>query len=153
MARYKARKTLGGYFTVEAAFIVPMIVCILALLCYLGLFMCNRCMLVQDAYILGLRGSILYGEDNNRVVSTVLAESEGLTDKYFAVPSVQKNVEAGMLSVSVTLSGEMKVPIAFYSWEDKKMDGTWELQETKTLDRTNPVTFIRSCRKVETVMN
>lgn len=29
-------KKLGGYFTIEAAFLMPVFICVIALLCYLG---------------------------------------------------------------------------------------------------------------------
>ena len=43
--------------TVEAAFIVPMIICVFALLIYFSYYLYGRCILSQDAYILAFRAS------------------------------------------------------------------------------------------------
>ena len=147
------KKKLGGYFTVEAAFLIPVVVCVLALLCYSGMFLCNRCMLLQDAYLLGVKGSTADGMNNTETVSYILKESEEMLSKYYGISQINKKVEAGLLAVSVELQCEMKVPFAFYSWEKEKMGGTWNLQESRKLDRTKPVDFIRACRKAEKLLD
>lgn len=147
------KKNLGGYFTVEAAFLVPIVVCTLALLCYLGMFLCNRCMLLQDAYILGVKGSTAGGMNNAETASYILEESENMLLKYYGISKIDKKVEVSLFAVSVELQCEMKVPFAFYSWEEKKMSGIWNLQESKKLDKTKPVDFIRTCRKAEQLFN
>ena len=44
--------------TLEAAFIVPMIICVFALLIYFSYYLYGRCVLSQDSYILAFRASI-----------------------------------------------------------------------------------------------
>ena len=44
-----------GYFTVEAAFIVPMALAVLVLALYMTFFAWGRCRMVQDAMILSIR--------------------------------------------------------------------------------------------------
>lgn len=144
---------LNGYFTVEAAFIMPIVICVLALLCYLGFFMCNRCLLLQDTYIMGLRGSRADGLSNEKVAEYILEQGKEILSKYYAVSEIDKNVEVGMGEISVTLWCEMKVPFVYLAWEEKKMDGVWEIQEEKTFVRTKPVDFIRACRKVEKLVD
>jgi len=143
------KKKLSGYFTVEATFLVPIFVCVLALLCYLGMFLSNRCMLLQDVYRLGVKGSTAYGMNNTETVSYVLNESENLLSKYYGISQIDKKAEADLFTVSIEFQSEMKVPFAFYSWEKDKMSGIWDLKESRQLDRTKPVDFIRAVRKVE----
>lgn len=47
-----------GYMTLEASFIVPMIICVFALLIYFLYYLYGRCILSQDSYILAFRASI-----------------------------------------------------------------------------------------------
>ena len=57
--------------TLEASFIVPMVICVFALLIYFSYYLYGRCILSQDAYILAFRASIadeeLYGSAENYV--------------------------------------------------------------------------------------
>ena len=46
-----------GYFTVEAAFIVPLALAVLVLALYMTFFAWGRCRMVQDAMILSIRAS------------------------------------------------------------------------------------------------
>ena len=147
------KKKLSGYFTVEAIFVMPIVICVVALLCYLGFFMCNRCLLLQDAYIMGLRGSMTNGLNNAETAEYILKQGKEILPKYYAVSGIEKNVKVGIREISVSLQCEMNVPVAFLTWEEEKMSGVWEIQEEKTFDRTNPVDFIRACRKVEKLIN
>lgn len=137
----------NGYFTVEAALIMPSVVCILALLCYLGFFMYNQCLLQQDTYILGLRGSIAEGLGSEETAVYVLKQAEELLPKYYAVSKMDKTVKAEVGKITVTLSCEMKVPFAFFAWEGEKMSSVWKISEEKEIDRIKPVDFIRMCRR------
>lgn len=146
------KKKLSGYFTVEAAFVMPIVVCVLALLCYLGFFMCNRCLLLQDAYIMGLRGSAQEGLSNEKTATYILDQGKEILQKYYAISEIEKEVKVEMREITVALECEMKIPFAFFSWEEEKMSGVWKIREEKKFDRTKPVDFIKACRKVEKLL-
>ena len=44
--------------TVEASFIVPMVICVFALIIYCTNYVYARCVLAQDSYILAFRASM-----------------------------------------------------------------------------------------------
>ena len=44
--------------TLEAALIVPMVICVFSLLIYFSYYLYGRCILSQDAYILAFRASV-----------------------------------------------------------------------------------------------
>lgn len=143
-------KKLSGYFTVEAAFLMPVFICVIALLCYLAFYMCNRAMLPQDAYILGLRGSLMQEAGNGEVSAYLSQQGKGMISKYYAVSKVGRMIQVNGREISVELAIEMQVPFAFLTWEDGRfMSRIWEIKEKKIVDRTNPVDFIRVCRKIE----
>lgn len=146
------KRKAGGYFTVEAAFLMPCIICILALLCYLSFYLCNRCLLGQDAYILGLRGSLKDGVSNEEVASYILEQGKTLMPKYYAVSQIDKKVDVMLREISVDLKCMMQVPIALLNWQEGiHLKGIWEMQEIKKIDGTDPVDFIRACRKAEKI--
>lgn len=51
-------RKLSGYMTVEASFIVPMVICVFALIIYCTNYVYARCVLAQDSYILAFRASM-----------------------------------------------------------------------------------------------
>ena len=51
MRRYK------GYMTLEASLLMPMVICIMALLIYFTYYLYGRCIISEDAYILAFRAS------------------------------------------------------------------------------------------------
>ncbi len=50
-------RKVSGYMTVEASFVVPLVICVFAFLIYLANFMYARCIVNQDCYILAFRAS------------------------------------------------------------------------------------------------
>lgn len=54
----------NAYFTVEASFILPMVMAIFVILIHSAYMLYGKCLLTQDTYILCFRASIL-SEDNN----------------------------------------------------------------------------------------
>lgn len=43
-------KITDAYFTIEAAFLIPIVLCLFAFIIYLAFFMYDRCLLTQDSY-------------------------------------------------------------------------------------------------------
>ena len=73
--------------------------------------------------------------------------------EYYGISQIDKKVDVSIHEISVELQSEMKVPFAFFAWEKEKMSKVWKMQIKKTIDRINPVDFIRVCRKAEKLMN
>ena len=56
MRRYLSEKT-GGYFTVEAALLLPFVMMSIVFMIFLSFYCYDRCILEQCAYAAALRGS------------------------------------------------------------------------------------------------
>ena len=69
MKRYLTKK-VSGYFTVEAALLLPIIIMIIVFMIFLSFYCYDRCILEQCAYAAALRGS------SNRFTSTQEAYEE-----------------------------------------------------------------------------
>ena len=146
----RKNKKLCGYLTVEAAFLMPVFLCIIALLCYLSFYMCNRTMLSQDAYVLALRGSLRKGTGNEEIAAYLSKQSKEIISKYFAVSEIGRQIKVSKREVTIELMCEIQVPFALFTWQDGKlMSKIWRAEERKTADRTDPVDFIRACRKIK----
>ena len=65
MSVYKKRNRVqaeaDAYFTVEAALIIPIVLCIFVMIIYLSFYLYDRCVMSQDWYVLSYRQSIEKG--------------------------------------------------------------------------------------------
>lgn len=94
------RKTeTDGYFTVEAACIVPMTIVIIAMFIYLAFFMYDRCALDQDSYVLSYRESVRRGGESTDTRSV-------LGQKYFMVRGFSAGFSGGS---DISFEGEAKL--------------------------------------------
>lgn len=114
MRRCFTKKT-AGYFTVEAALLLPFIFVILVFMIFLSFYCYNRCVLEQCAYAAALRGS------SNRFANTQEAyeEAAGAAEelaaaKLFAVKECKASVRVTALTVTVSYECEVNMPIG--SW-------------------------------------
>lgn len=146
-------KKLNGYFTIEAALLMPVFLCVTVLLCYLAFYMCNRVILLQDTYVTGLRGSLRQEMTNEEVAAYALQQSEGFAKKYYAVSQMNRKVQVNGKEIAVEIECEMQIPFDVFIWKDGGViNREWKIKQKKIIDRTNPVAFIRTCRKIEKVM-
>ena len=51
-------KKYKGYMTLEAALLMPMVICVMALLIYFTYYLYGRCIISEDSYILAFRATI-----------------------------------------------------------------------------------------------
>lgn len=146
-------KKINGYFTIEAALLMPVFLCVTVLLCYLAFYMCNRVVLLRDTYVTGLRGSLRQEMTNKEVAAYALQQSEGLAEKYYAVSQMNRKVQVNGKEIVVEIECEMQIPFDVFIWMDRGVvNREWKIKEKKIIDRTNPAAFIRTCRKIEKVM-
>ncbi len=88
--RFKPRKELDAYMSVEASFIVPAATFIMAVIIYMAFFAYTKCVISQDVYILGFR-SMLLGktQDYNNAADYVNTKSpEQIGRRYFGTKNV-----------------------------------------------------------------
>lgn len=136
-------KCAGGYFTVEATLIMPIVLYVCLFIIYTGFFWYDRCLMRQDAYRAALAGSSIYRDDNQKVYNKVADTIARLTeDKYIAADyAVVITVQS---KVNVTISGQIAMPfrgLAGLLGKEK-----WEIMESVESKCINPVIFIRMCR-------
>ena len=95
--------------TLEASFIVPMIICVFALLIYFCYYLYGRCILSQDSYILAFRASVADEEIYSSPEDYVSSRASKVTgNKYFGSASPRFEVAASGSKILVRGYGEAK---------------------------------------------
>ena len=105
-------KNVAGYFTVEAALLLPFVFMIIVFMIFLSFYCYDRCVLEQCAYAAALRGS------SNRFTNTQEAYEEAagaaedlITGRLFAVKECKASVRVSALTVTVSYECEVNMPI------------------------------------------
>ena len=85
-------KTVNGYLTLEAAFLVPLAVFLFVFVIHLSFMMSGRAYLAQDAYVLAFRASMLQEKDDAAGLVAGMAANQ-VRHKYFG--NTQPQTETG----------------------------------------------------------
>lgn len=133
---------IKGYFTVEAALVLPMVLWIYQLLIYIMFYQYDRCILEQDIGILAFRGTLLQEEEmeerhfhNNKILQDIQKENIYL-DKYILFQ--QDGIRIRLDGNKVSISGEGSL----------KTDIPWTVKAAYENRKIHPALFIRTCRKL-----
>lgn len=136
-------KKLKGYMTVEATYIVPVVLVIYVMLILCGFYLYDRCVIAQDNYLIAFRGSRFtegtenYGEVIYHEMKTDFFEEgyvrERLSYKsgfypFFEEESAEAEMREEKLTVSVS---------GFHG----------ALQVSKTAERHNPLEAVKKVRR------
>ena len=105
----KNKLTLNGSYTVEASFLMPMILTVLVIIIYLTFFLHDRTVLNSAAYTAALRGSqLISGED----VYAVVEESgkQLIKNRLIATKDVVLDITVQKNKIGVAYTGTMRIP-------------------------------------------
>lgn len=127
-----------GYFTVEAALVMLIVLAEMVLVIYLFFFQYDRCLMEQDMGVLIIRGIMMEEEDTQKRMEKL--------ERYIAEQYLQKylvwerenldlEIERGILHVGQT--GRLSTP-----------DSLWKMTRAYEGHIVSPVVLIRSYRKV-----
>lgn len=97
----------NGYVVVEASYILPIASILILLTIWLGSYLYQSCYLVQSAYIAAFRGSRQSACSEAWVDAQL---DELLAGQVLSFGSEERQIEAGTLSVSVTLVRKSPLP-------------------------------------------
>ena len=105
-------KKEAGYFTIEAAFLLPFIMMIIVFMTFLSFYCYDRCILEQCAYAAALRGSSNRFTSNEEAYEEAQKAAESLvSEKLFAVNELETVVQVSGVSVTVTYECGVNMPI------------------------------------------
>lgn len=137
-------KKHNGYFTIEAAFILPVVLFLYLLIILAALFLYCRCVISQDDFLLGMRagrftwgendyGEVIYGNGQENTWSAEGYVEERLADRkqfypFYPAETGQCRINKETIIVQTTQKGSKN-------------------RITKVIQRVNPVQIIREGRK------
>ena len=136
----------NAYFTVEAAMVLPLLMGALLFGVYLLLFQYNRCLMEQDVGVLALRGSVWKGTEEELEAGLETWLEEWYEEKYVAWET--DGIRAGVKYNSgyAEMQGKLYFPVPGWNfWNGKEL---WEEEAVSRFVRTDPVDFLRMCRKL-----
>lgn len=140
----------NGYFTVEAALVLPIVMSALLLGIYLFCFQYDRCLLEQDAAGLLLWSStavqnIEDAEELKRQMQSRAAEV--YKEKYVAWDFTAMEIRLEKNEIGVSGRGAITFPVPQWNiWNDTNL---WEAETVYKSSRQRPVLFIRQYRKLQ----
>lgn len=137
-----------GYFTVEAALVIPLMLGVILLLMHMMLFQYNRCLLEQDIGILAFRGTVLTAEHNSDLAAKLQEQAERLyLDKYIGFIRKDIRIKVGQGSISVSTEGKQE---AFSNNMIPGIAGAeWKTEVSYQNKQLSPTIFVRVCRRIK----
>lgn len=151
----RRRKTIGkeqwtdAYFTVEASLLIPTVLVIFVLLIYLSFYLYDRCLIVQDAYILCFRSSILK-EEQDKPQAVLAGKERQYGTKYFAVKNSTGN--AAMNGKWVEMQGELEISPIVFQRHFLMSSGRWRVAYRAKAKETDPVKGFRQFGRIQAIL-
>ncbi|MBQ7944797.1 MAG: pilus assembly protein [Lachnospiraceae bacterium] len=142
------RKKDAGYFTVEAALVMPFVMLIITMMLFLAIYCYDRCVMEQCAYEAALRGSSNRYRENTLASQEAMNAAATLTEgKLFALKDLNYEVTVDMNRITVTYTAELNMP--FVSWLVQEFGSQdFKLEVKREALRNRQVTLIRAFRKI-----
>lgn len=138
-------RKVEGYFTVEAAMVLPMVLMLILIIMYLWFFQYDRCLMEQDVGILALRGISLQAENNEARMQLLREQEDALyREKYIAWECEEIELKSGQGSIRVKQRGWLKFPFGIMGEGERTIDTAATCEN----HIVSPVSFIRNCRKI-----
>lgn len=134
-----------GYFTVEAALVLPMVLMEAVLVIYLLMFQYDRCLMEQDTGILAFRGMVAQGDAREKVEGLAEQAAEQDKGKYIAWEMDDARLKLNRGKLHIERSGRLAFP--FYHMVGN-VDAVWRAGAVYENHVASPVVFVRSWRKM-----
>lgn len=138
----------NGYFTVEAALILPLVMGALILTVSLFFFQYDRCLLEQDVNVLAICAGTAMAEDEAELAAIIRRRAlEISSDKYAAWRMTRLEAFVRGRKVSVTGAGDLTLPLP--EWNFFRQEDGWSAQVLRETQRISPAEYIRLYRKIK----
>lgn len=137
----------NAYFTIEAAMVVTITICVIVSLIYLVFLQYNRCLMEQDIGALALKGCTILAEDKEELMQELKQqESKVNWKKYIIWEKGEMELELAGGTIKVSGSGRLQIPFGnMYVEKDKNC---WRVSAEYENQRIDPVSSIRLYRKL-----
>lgn len=134
----RQKRQPGGYFTVEAALLLPFVIGTIVYIIYFQFFWYNRCLMDQETAMMGVRAVQDTSGSGEELKRNLIRWREGfLTDRYINWEAGEPVLICGRSRLSIRQKGSLK------AW-----NSTWEAEAVYENKMIQPSAFLRSCRKI-----
>lgn len=142
----KKTDRMGGYFTVEAAMVLPIVLFSIAFIIGLLIFQYNRCLMEQDVGTLALRGAGIQAVDPQDRMQKLMQQTHTADQKkYFGWENSAPDIKLEKGKVRVEQRGKMSF---VFSQRPENSASVWTAGTFCENHIISPVSFIRNCRKI-----
>lgn len=137
----------NGYFTIEAAMVLTLVIGVIVLLIYLVVFQYNRCLMEQDVGALALKGCSMQAADKDELMQILMQSADSIyQEKYLMWQGDSPEMKLAGESIEVTQRGSLSFP---FTWMyEGEIDGFWTATANYENHRIDPVGTIRLYRKL-----
>ncbi len=142
------KSVMKGSFTIEAAFLFPLILTVIVMIIYAAFFLHDRSVLNAAAYQAALRGSIIRTGDAEAKVTADKAANEIIKKSIIGMTELSHNIYIDQDKIIVTYSGKLLVPAGTVFMNIKGSD-SMNIAVKSYAKRKDPVLFVRECRIIE----
>ncbi len=145
--RLNEDRELTAYMTIEAAFVMPMVLCVFIIIIYVAFLLYDRCVFTQDARVLCLRESIQREEGAPKIDVERLKSNEQrqFGSKYFAVNSL--TTDAYTEGSRCVYEGSFRVFPTSFGSDGIMPKSIWNVTFRASARKTDPPWSIRSFRR------
>lgn len=134
-------RRIDGYFTVEAAMVLPVVIGTIVFIICLQLFLYDRCLMEQDVDMLAVQAVKEYQGNAEQTRAAVLEwKDQNLTDKYMGWRREDLTLSKRFGKLKLEQDGEL---ITDY--------GLWKANVWSENRLLNAAYFLRGCRKIERI--
>lgn len=138
--------SLRGSFTVEASYLLPLIVFLIWNVLYLSFFLYDQSTILQGSYCTALRTERLHGtEEEKRAAAEEKYQDCVRSRIVYGELQEEKTITTGAVTIGTKLT--MHAPAGGF------LQSSWYGEQLQTAEKWEPVAFIRNCRKAENIWN
>lgn len=131
-----------AYFTVEAALIIPVVLCVFVMIIYLSFYLYDRCVMSQGCYVLSYRQSIEKGDADRAGQSAAAA---WIGQKLFMLSRMETASSRGT-RISVKVNAAMAPPL--FGLDFFNENRYWILSVQEKARKTDPPKDYRRVRRI-----
>ena len=136
-----------AYFTVEAAFVIPVVLFVFIMLLYLAFYLYDRCVMAQDCYIVSYRQSIEKGGADRAGQEALRSQ---LGHKLFMLSKFECSSSGGG-TILARADASMEPPLPWAALSEPGQSGdlrSWNLGVEEAARRTDPPKDYRRVRRL-----
>lgn len=143
---------LKGSYTIEAALLMPLILGIIVVLIFTSFFLHDRAVMYEGAILLANRYTNEHTMSNEAIKQELETMSKQIINKkVLTTKNISTEIKVKDKEIIVKSSGDFNFPTMYVVQEVfHKQQVT--IKTTKKMKRINPVSFIRTCKIVESLI-